>query len=149
MANALGYEELRVGSAAVGPTASTLTKLGGAKCAVFYVDPEAETGVRWRPDGTPTYSSGFPLLPNRWITVAGEGVIRNTLFRRMSGAGKSISVHAIYFDRVDVVAADFVGQPSMKLIEALLGSMKETNEKVLAELAKHTIALNEAVEAEL
>lgn len=89
------------------------------------------------------------MKPGKWISVAGEGAIRNSKFV-LDGEAKTtaVRVYAIYFDRVDVVAADFAddGKPD---IEAVLKRMEALAEESLAELRKHTDAFTEAVERDL
>ncbi len=164
MANAIGYEELLVGASPVGPTA--LIVQGGVKCAVFYVDPGAPGPVNWlstfgKQDVVsgdveidsdnnvirtlPTRNYGFPLAPDRAITVAGEGTIRNTRFIR-TGKGGTRKVHCLYFDRVDVVAADFVGATSLAALEAVLLRIETQNGERLTELKRQTTALESGVE---
>ena len=100
-------------------------------CALFLVDPTSELGVRWRPSGTPSPGVGFPLRPGKALAVAGEGSIRNSKFAT-DGIG-SARVHVIYFDRVDVVAADFsvdVDGTGTAGLESVRGVLEE----ILAEL---------------
>ncbi len=164
MANAIGYEEINVGDKPIGPTAAIVG--GGVRCAVFYVDPGAPGPVHWLPtpeqrgsDGValvdqdsvivrvqPTRIFGFPLYPDRAITVAGEGTIRNTRFVRTGPKGGQRKVHALYFDNVDVVAADFVGATSLAAIEAVLLRLESGNTALLTELQKHTTVLEMGVD---
>ncbi len=164
MANAIGYEVINVGDRPVGPTAAIVK--GGVACAVFYVDPDAPGPVHWVPtfpqrdsDGAaltdqdstiirvqPTRIFGFPLYPDRAITVAGEGTIRNTRFIRAGAGGGRRKVHALYFDKVDVVASDFVGATSLAAIEAVLLRLEAGNTALLAELQKHTTVLEQGVD---
>lgn len=146
------------------------------RCAVFYVDPKAPGPVNWlptfpKPDVVtpmsaagvpppplrdpaddeiirtlPTRNFGFPLHPDRAITVAGEGTIRNTRFVRAGLGGGARKVHALYFDQVDVVASDFVGATSLTAILAALQTLEAQNGDILAELQKHTTVLNQGVE---
>ena len=165
MANAIGYEELLVGASPVGPTA--LIVQGGVKCAVFYVDPQAPGPVNWlstfgKQDAVsgdierdsdsnvirtlPTRNYGFPLAPDRAITVAGEGTIRNTRFIRTGSGTGTRKVHCLYFDRVDVVAADFVGATSLAALEAVLLRIEKQNGERLMELKRQTTALESGVD---
>ncbi len=143
----------------MGPTENVVK--GGVACAVFYVDPQAPGSVNWLPtfgkqdstgvveadaDGDiirtlPTRNYGFPLAPDRAITVAGEGTIRNTRFIRTGRTGGARLVHALYFDRVDVVAADFVGATSFMAIEAVLLRIEQLGKDQFKELEKQTAAL--------
>ena len=136
MANAIGYEELTVTAVASSPALAGLT--GGVACAVFYVDPNAGGIVRWRADPTsPTRGLGFPLGPGRWISVAGEGNIRNSEFILNRGSHDAIIIHAIYFDRVDVVAADFATDPGdaqMADISETLTALRELSQEMLSAL---------------
>ena len=150
MANAIGYEELVVEQAAVGPTASLVQ--GGVASAVFYVDDEAPGAVRWRPT-TPAKSAtlrsqGFPLKPGAWIAVAGEGNIRNSLFELSPGVTGPVRVHVIYFDRVDMIAADFAGISS-KAISESAKRQEGLLDEILLELRKHTDGLREVTGREL
>jgi len=166
MANALDYEEILVGDTPVGP--DPLKVKGGVICAVFYVDPQASGPVNWLPTfgkrdvatgvaerdaadevirTLPTRTFGFPLAPDRAITVAGEGTIRNTRFVRKVGKGTTArKVHALYFDSVDVVAADFVGATSLAALEKILLRMDARDIEALAESRKQTAALTAGVE---
>ena len=105
MANQIAYEALTVSTAAIGPTAATATQL--AKAAVFYL--ELGTGaVRHRADGTsPTASVGLPIESGGHMVVVGNGNILNAEFIRRDGADGTI--HCLYYDAVDVVAAGFSG----------------------------------------
>lgn len=144
MANIIGFEDIRVEAKAVGPSISALD--GGVRCAVFYVDDQAPGRVRWRSGLTAQMtrgtSKGFPLRPGAWISVAGEGNIRNSLFERDGAIEGAVFVHALYFDQVDVIAADFAGATSNAVIEAKL-------DEILFELRRHTDALQEVVNREL
>ena len=167
MANCIGYEELMVGDRPVGPTQSILLQLGEAMCAVFYVDPGAPGPVNWLStfgkqdtvSGVPerdvdnevirtlsTRNHGFPLAPDRAITVAGPATISNTLFIRTGPKGGARKVHALYFDKVDVVAADFVGATSLAAIESVLLRIEKQNTDRLTELKKQTTALESGVD---
>lgn len=152
MANCIGYEELTVGPFPVGPTAALIK--GGVACAVFYVDPRTKGRVRWKPKAIeavdyPTASSGFPLARGKWISVAGEGVIRNSKFVLDGEAeATSVKVYVLYFDRVDVVAADFT-ENVLPDIEATLKRMEVNIGDMLEELRKHTTALEGAVQEKL
>ena len=141
MANAIGYEQLTVTTVETSPALSALT--GGVACAVFYVDPDARGVVHWRPDPTsPTGWLGFPLGAGKWISVAGEGNIRNSKFILSHDTANSIIVHVLYFDRVDVVAADFAADPTGAQIvdlKADLRAIRELTAKVLLELRRITL----------
>ena len=152
MANAIGYEQLTVSRAvSVSPALSTLT--GGVACAVFYVDPAAKFGVRWRPDPTsPTPSYGFPLAPGKWISVAGEGNIRNSEFiLDGGGAGDNTIIHVMYFDRVDIVAAEFAAGrlPDARLDTVQLALLVDITEKCLLELRRITLGTSLITDVEL
>lgn len=165
MANVIGYEELLVGDGPVGPTA--LIVQGGVMCAVFYVDPRAPGPVHWLStfgkqdaisgvverdaDGNvirtlPTRNYGFPLAPDRAITVAGEGTIRNTRFVRTGTTGGARKVHCLYFDRVDVVASEFVGATSLMALETVLLRIEQLQKDQIVELGKQTAALAAGVD---
>lgn len=150
MANAIGFEELSVETSPVGPTATMVR--GGVACAVFYVDDDAPGPVRWRPttsSRTNTANSlGFPLKPGAWISVAGEANIRNSLFSRDGALDGPVRVYVLYFDRVDVIAADFAGVTSKAIVER--GKAQEALlDEILRELRRHTDALQEVVNREL
>lgn len=152
MANCIGLEQIVVKNTAVGPTASIVQ--GGVACAVFYVDPKAKGGVWWNPKANPTSNDHFPLRPGKWISVAGEGGIRNSRFIIDPDDYniQSIIVYALYFDRVDVVAADFaasVSEISEQSIQAVLERIETLNSEMLLELKRHSDALTEAVERDL
>ena len=138
MANAIGYEEIRVTTVASSPAFTGLS--GGVACAVFYVDPDAGGIVHWRADPTsPTTWLGFPLGPGKWVSVAGEGNIRNSEFVLGRSSAPSIIVHALYFDRVDVVAADFATDPAGANMADLgdeLKALRELSEAMLLELQR-------------
>ena len=138
MANVVGYEELLVtGNAVVTATAATLR---GAICAVFMVDPRALGSVRWNTPLAPTGNSGFPLYPGKWISVAGDANIRTSGFILDSSSPQSpVKVYCLYFDRVDVVAADFApaipvpspnanGEPLRGIMEAILDELRDQTE---------------------
>ena len=151
IANALGYEELLVGTIPVGPTASLVE--GGVACAVFYVDPNAAGAVNWRSgpqtSDYPTQNKGFPLNPGKWLSVAGEAVIRTSRLVRAGTSSKVVKVHVLYFDRVDVIAADFAGGGSLSAVETALLNLLATNGKMLEELKKHTAAWEGGLEKAL
>lgn len=129
MANVIGSEVLMVDVRRVKPTAALVQ--GGVACAVFYVDPRSAVGVRWRtPSSTVTTEEGFPLAPGAWISVAGEGNIRNSTFV-VDGAGTA-RVHALYFDRVDVVAGNFITAAAVTEVKPV----EELLRDVLVELRK-------------
>ena len=141
MANCLGYEVVRVGPTSVGPTSSIVS--GGARSAIFHLDPTAPNMVRWRPDGAlsstnhaaPTPTSGGPLYPGGQIVVVGDGNIRNSRF--ISTTGQWCNLHCYYFDQVDVVQVDFTGAgvPSPSTA-SLLTDLKETQEELLLEIKR-------------
>lgn len=159
MANAIGYEQLVVRNTPVGPTSSIVG--GRVGCAVFYVDPKAQGAVRWRPRSTgsdtttsdPTGHKGFPLNPGKWISIAGEGIIRNSQFvLDYLNVAEYVIVHVLYFDRVDVVAADFADDSSAKSLKEIatdISRIRDNTDDMLTELRKHTDALVESVEREL
>ena len=68
------------------------------------------------------------MIPERW-------------FIRTGRTGGARLVHALYFDRVDVVAADFVGATSFVAIEAVLLRIEQLGKDQLKELTKQTAAL--------
>lgn len=164
MANVIGYEELLVRDRPVGPTSAFV--VGGVACAVFYVDPGASGPVNWLPafgqrdtDGVlvrdadnliiparPTRNFGFPLSPDKAVTVAGEGTIRNTRFIRTGAKGGVRKVHCLYFDRVDVVASDFVGATSLAALETVLLRIEALQKDQIKELGKQTTALESGTE---
>ena len=141
MANCLGYEVVRVGTTPVGPTSSIVS--GGARSAIFHLDPTAPNMVRWRPDGglagtnnaKPTPSSGGPIYPGGQVVVVGEGNIRNSRF--ISSTGQWCDLHCYYFDQVDVVQVDFtgVGAPGVTT-QSLLADLKATQEELLLEIKR-------------
>ena len=151
MANAIGYEELTVTTVASSPALAGLT--GGVACAVFYVDPDAKGVVRWRADPTsPTPWRGFPLGPGKWVSVAGEGNIRNSEFILDSDSADSITVHALYFDRVDGGAADFATDPAaarMASISDAINALLTTSEAMLLELQRITLGTSILADTEL
>ena len=151
MANAIGYEELTVSRVASSPTLTAIT--GGVACAVFYVDPDAHGTVHWRPDPTsPTRWLGFPLGPGKWVSVAGEGNIRNSEFILGPDSADSIIVHALYFDRVDVVAADFATDPvgaQMVNLSNALDALRETSESMHLELRRIVLGLSLQTDTDL
>jgi len=102
MANQIAYEALNVTTAAVGPTAATVTQL--AKAAVFFLEPG--TGqVRHRADGTaPTASVGLPIQSGGHIVVVGNGNIINAQFFRHSEAASDGTLHCMYYDAVDILS---------------------------------------------
>jgi len=118
VANNLAYENLRVDSVAIGPTAATVLAKGGAASAIFYLDPKASSVVRWRSDGTaPTATTGLPLYPGGQFALAGVMNIRRAKF--VSESGAMAELHAAYFDRVDVLAIQFSPQGSRETVDGL------------------------------
>lgn len=154
MANALGYETLAVGNRAVGPKASIVQ--GGVMCAIFYLDAEAPSLVRWRPDGglsgvnnaEPSPGSGLPIYPGGQVVVVGSGNIRNTRF--ISASGKICQLHCLYFDQVDVLQVDLRGAgPAGQSAEKLLGSVVTQNDEILLELRRIRLGTSIMVDTDL
>ena len=157
MANAIGYEEVRVGAEPVGLVAKGRAASSTLKAAVFLVDPDAPVGVRWRPDtkqspleqnaqvpgevitNFPRADSGLPLGPGRWIVVAGESAVRQSMFIRAKLADEPTTVHVLYFDQAhDIVAADFGGEA---VLERLVRDLIAVQKDVLDQEKKQTEAL--------
>lgn len=147
MANNIGYEEIIVGATAVGPALA----LGGANaiCAIFYLDPESPSDVRYRADQTdPTASSGLPIRPGRHLVVAGKGDIVNARF--VSRTGARCSIHAMYYDQVDVIAFDqgpppiaSAAQSESALLQAILIELRALRLGHIAEGICEPIRLQE------
>ena len=134
MANALGYEALIVGSTAVSPTASIVQ--GGVACAVFFVDPDSTSPiVRYRPDGTaPRPDFGLPIRRGKSIVIAGEANIRRSSFIAQTGTA---TVHAIYYDRVDIIDMHLDTDDLWTGIEAVI----KTNTTRLEEILEYQKAI--------
>ena len=140
MANNIGYEKLRPGSSAVGPTAATVQ--GGVACAIFYLDPRAESAVRWRSDGTnPSANDGLPVLPGGSFAIAGEANVRRAKF--VSETGAVVDLHASYFDRVDVLAIQFSpqGAPATAQTEAAVTGKLDDLAHLLRQIRNATGAM--------
>ncbi len=139
MANNIGYEILVVGPTQAAPTLATVP--GGVACAIFYVDPNAVDTVRWRSDGTgPTSDVGVPIGPGGHVVVAGtSNVVRS---RFVSVSGKSVQVHALYYDRVDVIA--FSGAPGGGATgnKAAMSVLEDTLAQILVQLRGQSIILS-------
>jgi len=139
LANCIGYEAIRVGSTAKGPTTSLIS--GGVACAVFYADPDSSV-VRYRPDGTdPTPTLGLPLRPGKSITVAGGGNIGKSLF--VSEDGGSAVIHALYYDKVDIVDLGLSGNDVDlgEVADAIAGQVNK-QEELLVELRRIRIGMS-------
>lgn len=111
MANNLGYESFYAGSGSV-PSQTTLDQIAaGARAAIFYVGIEqGGGGALYRGDGpAPTLSAGLPIQPGGHIILVGEGNITNARWEN-SEPGKSARIHVLYYDQVDIVAANLIGR---------------------------------------
>lgn len=108
MANNIGYEKLTIGPARAAGTTAAIR--ASAVCAIFFVDPESSSTVRYRSDQTdPTANMGVPLRPGKSIVVAGRGNVMNA---RFIAEGGTAEIHAMYYDQVDVVDLGLTSDPS-------------------------------------
>ncbi len=111
MANNLGYESFYAGSGSVPSQATRELIAAGAKAAIFYVGIEqGGGGALYRGDGpAPTLSAGLPVQPGGHIILVGEGNITNARWEN-SEPGKSARIHVLYYDQMDIVAANLIGR---------------------------------------
>ena len=111
MANNLGYESFYAGSGSVLSQTTRELIAAGAKAAIFYVGIEqGGGGALYRGDGfAPTLSAGLPIQPGGHIILVGEGNITNARWEN-SEPGKSARIHVLYYDQVDIVAANLIGR---------------------------------------
>lgn len=116
------------GSVAVGPNKVTVTN--AARAAIFYVDPDPQYGaVVYRGDGIdPRTDEGLPIRPGGHIVLVGNGNIVNARFIAQGNA--VAKVHALYYDAVDIVAADILGS------EGVVASAVETQALLRSLLAE-------------
>jgi hypothetical protein len=107
VANQIAYESITVSTAAIGPTAATVT--ARVRSALFFV---ASNAVRHRADGTaPSASVGLPIEAGGYIIISGEGSIRNAQFIRRDGSDATL--HCVYYDDVlDIREVDPLGTSS-------------------------------------
>lgn len=142
MANCIAYESfsplIPTGPSSVAPTAT--------RCAIFYIDPESTARVRYRPDGTsPTNNEGIPLAPGSSIVVAGNASIRRSMF--LVEYGGTATVHALYYDQVDVVD---IGLPSTRSGSGVdLSPIVEGLDQILLELKRLRIGVSVMVSEDL
>ena len=124
MANQIAYESITVSTAAIGPTAATVT--ARVRSALFFV---ADNAVRHRADGTaPTASVGLPIEAGGYIIISGEGSIRNAQFIRRDGSDATL--HCVYYDDVlDVREIDPLGSSSKTV--AVTGNVGVTSASAL------------------
>jgi len=111
MANNLGYESFYAGSGSVPSKATRDLIAAGARTAIFYVGIEqGGGGALYRGDGpAPTLSAGLPIQPGGHIILVGEANITNARWEN-SEPGKSARIHVLYYDQVDIVAANLIGR---------------------------------------
>lgn len=108
MANTLGYESFYAGSGSL-PLEQTLIKEATHLSAIFYVDPFGGPAL-YRGDGVkPTVGAGLPFQPGGHIILVGRANIANAAWESMI-PGEAARIHVVYYDQVDVVAANLIGR---------------------------------------
>ena len=108
MANTLGYESFYAGSGSL-PTQQKLIKEATHVSAIFYVDPFGGPAL-YRGDGVkPTIGAGLPFQPGGHIILVGRTNIANAAWESMI-PGEAARIHVVYYDQVDVVAANLIGR---------------------------------------
>ncbi len=79
------------------------------KAALFYVDVFGGSAL-FRGDGKdPTARDGLPFQPGGHIVLVGDQNISNARWRNVSPVAPA-RIHVLYYDQVDVVAADLIGR---------------------------------------
>lgn len=128
MANCIDYKDFLVGPVSVSPSSSTIRKL--AKAAIYYVD---EAPVRYRGDSRsandgnePTRHSGLPIYPGGYIILVGEGNMANAKFVRKDD--KTAHIYVLYYDQVDIVAANMAVPPDDTGITTIISLLKEVTD---------------------
>ena len=111
MANNLGYESFYAGSGSVLSAVTRELIAAGAKAAIFYVGiEEGGGGALYRGDGpAPTLSAGLPIEPGGHIILVGRANIASAAWESMI-PGEAARIHVMYYDQVDVVAANLIGR---------------------------------------
>ena len=108
MANTLGYESFYAGSGSL-PAEQALIKEATHVSAIFYVDPFGGPAL-YRGDGPkPTLAAGLPFQPGGHIILVGRMNIANAAWESMI-PGEAARIHVMYYDQVDVVAANLIGR---------------------------------------
>jgi hypothetical protein len=91
-----GYEQITVGTNAVGFTTSLLSNAGGHAPVAALVVVSANP-LRYRTDGTnPTSSIGMPLAANSTVAIYGADELR--AFRAIRSGGSDAVIDVTYYD---------------------------------------------------
>jgi len=93
--DAVSYESITVGAAAIGFTAALLATQPLPQEAYFSVEDAGTAGIRYRMDGTdPTAAEGHPLFDGDTFVVSGQPDLKR--FRAIRTGGANVTIRVTY-----------------------------------------------------